>query len=260
MSGILIYVPALLAVGLCLFFFIRAYKREVPEPMKPWWKIAIPVALGFVAPWLTTGLVILFNGASMKLFGVTILQLTPNAFANSFLGAFFLAGFTEELVKFIFILIAVKVIKPAKVYEYVLIGMAVGLGFCLMEEYLYSGGGEEGEAVLALIRLPLFAMHMVLNAIMGLGLGMHKYCKQTGEPGTGRWLAFGLILPVLWHTLYDSATVKSPLVLAPNDPSVQTLALVYAGVMMVVSLVLQFMILWQFKKSTERLCALPITW
>lgn len=259
MSTILVYVPPLLAVGLCIFFFIRAYKREVPEPMKPWWRIVIPVALGLVAPWLSTALAILFNAGSMKLFGVTVIQLTPNAYANSLLGAFFLAGFTEEFVKLILILIAIKIIKPAKVYEYVLIGMAVGLGFCIMEEYLYSGGGEEGEAVIALVRMPLFAIHMVLNAIMGLGLGMHKYCKQTGRPGAGRWLVLGLILPVLWHTLFDSATVKSPLILAPNDPSVQAVALVYAGVMMVASIVLQFTILWQLKKNTERSCALPTT-
>lgn len=258
MSTILVYVPPILSIGLCIFFFIRAYKREVPKPMKPWYRIAIPVALGLVAPWLSTALAILFNAGAKKLFGVMIMQLTPSAFANSFLGAFFLAGFAEEFVKLILILIAVKTVKPAKVYEYVLIGMAVGLGFIIMEEYLYADPSGEGGVVLALVRLPLFAMHMVLNAIMGLGLGMHKYCKQAGRPGAERWLALGLILPVLWHTLYDSATVKSPLILAPNDPAVQTVALVYAGVMMVGSIVLQFTILWQIKKNTERSCALPI--
>lgn len=258
MSNVLGYVPSLLAVGLSIFFFIRAYKREVPEPMKPWWKIAVPVALGIIAPVLSTGFAILFTGGAEKLFGVTIMKLTPNAFVSSFLAAFFLAGFTEELVKLILILIAVKIVKPAKVYEYVLIGMAVGLGFIIMEEYLYADPSGEGGAVLALVRLPLFAMHMVLNAIMGLGLGMHKYCKQTGRPGAERWLKLGLILPVLWHTLFDSATVKNPIILAPGDPSVETLALVYAGVTMAVSLVLQFMILWLLKKNTERSCALPI--
>ncbi|MDO4404933.1 MAG: PrsW family glutamic-type intramembrane protease [Atopobiaceae bacterium] len=257
MSNVLVYVPPVLSVGLCTFFFVRAYRREVPEPMKPWWRIVIPVALGLVAPWLSTGLAILFSGGVKKLLGVSILQLTPNVYANSLLGAFLLAGFTEEFVKFIFILIAIKIVKPAKVYEYVLIGMAVGLGFCIMEEYLYSGG-EEGEFFIVLVRLPLFAMHMVLDAIMGLGLGMHKYCKQTGRPGAKRWLRLGLILPVLWHTLYDSATVKNPLILAPDDPSIQTVALVYAGIMMVGSIVLEFTILMQLKKNAERSCALPI--
>ena len=257
MSGILAYVPAVIAIALNLFFFVRAYKREVPQPMKPWWRIVIPVALGIIAPLLSTGLALLFNGGAMTLFGKSFLQLTPNAFANSLLGSFFLAGFTEELVKLILILVAVKIVRPAKVYEYVLVGAAVGLGFCIMEEYLYSDPSAEGAGVLSLIRLPLFAMHMVLSSVMGLGLGMHKHCKQTGKPRAGLWLALGLLLPVLWHTLYDSATVKTPLILAPNDPFVQSAGLVYAGVVGLVTLVLQFTVLWQFKKNTERSCALP---
>ena len=258
MSVIAVYAPALLAIALCLFFFIRAYKREVPQPMKPWWRIVIPIALGCIAPLLSTGLALLFNGGANMLFGTTFFQLTSNAFANSLLASFFLAGFTEEFVKLILILIAVKIVKPAKVYEYALIGAAVGLGFCIMEEYLYIDPNAEGGAVLTFVRLPFFAMHMVLNTVMGLGLGMYKHCKQTGKPGAGRWLALGLILPVLWHTLYDSATVKTPLILAPDDPMVQSVGLAYAGVMALVTLILQFTVLWQFKKNTERSCALPI--
>ena len=43
------YVFALITSALCLFFYIRVYRREIPEPMTIW-KAILPAALGGIGP------------------------------------------------------------------------------------------------------------------------------------------------------------------------------------------------------------------
>ena len=248
------YIFALITSALCLFFYIRMYRRETQESMAIW-KAILPAALGGIGPHLATLLTIGFNLGIIQILGRPFREFTANAIANSLISSFFLAGFTEELVKLIFLIIAVKIIKPRHVYEYGLLGAAVGVGFTCMEEFAYVSD----DMIVSLIRLPIFGMHMVLGLIMGLGLGMAKHCKQTGQKGSGCWAFLGLFIPVLWHTLYDSATATNPALLS-QDTTVTYIGISFAGIMFVGSFVMQFVVLIMNKKKAEYNCRLSIKW
>ena len=58
----------------------------------------------------------------------------------SFVTAFFISGFPEELIKFLVIILFGLFFRPKikNLYEYILIGAAVGFGFTLAEEFLYA--------------------------------------------------------------------------------------------------------------------------
>ena len=58
----------------------------------------------------------------------------------SFNSALFSAALNEELAKLIFTLIVIIIFRKSirNVYEYILVGGAVGFGFTIVEEYIYS--------------------------------------------------------------------------------------------------------------------------
>ena len=62
---------------------------------------------------------------------------------SSVVGAFFGAGFPEEIAKLLMIVITILIFrsKIRNVYEYILIGAAVGFGFTIFEEFLYGSEG-----------------------------------------------------------------------------------------------------------------------
>ena len=91
------YIFALITSALCLFFYIRMYRRETPESMAIW-KAILPAALGGIGPHLATLLTIGFNLGIIQILGRPFRELTANAIANSLISSFFLAGFTEELM------------------------------------------------------------------------------------------------------------------------------------------------------------------
>ena len=73
----------------------------------------------------------------------------------------------------------------------------------MLEKALYSGGG-----FISLGRMVTFAMHMVLGLVMGVALGHARYAGQHGG-SAGKHILPGLLLPVLWHTVYDAVTVNN---------------------------------------------------
>ena len=176
MLGILV---SLIATSLCAVVYVRMYMRDLPTPLEKK-KAALPPLLGLFAP------------------------LSP--LLSSLVSAFLSAGFPEELVKFLMLLLAIKLVKPRNVYEYGMLGAGVGFGFTALEEALYGGGN----VVTAASRIPFFAMHMIFDLIMGLLLGLARYRKEKGLGGVGLRRFLALLLPILWHTLYDSATVTNP--------------------------------------------------
>ena len=204
---------------------------------------------------LATLLTIGVNLGGVQILGRPFRKLTASAIANSLISSFFLAGFTEELVKFIFLIIAVQIVKPKHVYEYGLLGAAIGVGFTCIEEFAYVGD----DMIVSLILLPGFGMHMVLALVMALGLGMVKHCKQTGRKGAWRWVFLGLFIPVLWHTLYDAATVTNPALLS-QDTTVIYIGIVFAVIMFVGSIVIQFVVLIMNEKKAGQNFIIFITW
>ena len=202
---------SIISFALCAIVYVRMLKREVPEPMskKQAW---VPVAVGVIGPIISTlvavglGMLIFkLRGGELTQAGISVQPTQPedmNLVAASLLRAFRNAGFTEELVKLLLALLMVKIFKPKNVYEYALAFIGIGFGFTALEEILYGGG------VRSLIRLPGFAMHMVFGIIMGVNLGLARYEKQQGG-SPGKYILCGLLVPVLWHTLYDASLACS---------------------------------------------------
>ncbi|MBQ7436884.1 MAG: PrsW family intramembrane metalloprotease [Oscillospiraceae bacterium] len=243
------FLASIIAFALCAFVYVRMIRREVPEQIgkaQAW----VPIAVGIAAPLLSTAITLLTGLLIFKLRGgdITGMNATAsvraemNPLLTSLRAAFVTAGFPEELVKLLLALLLVKIFKPKNVYEYALIFTAVGAGFTVLEEALYSGGG-----FISLGRLVTFAMHMVLGLVMGVALGHARYVRQHGG-SAGKYILLGLLLPLLWHTIYDAGTATNAGFNAA-DENVQGTAIIAGAVVLVASVVLQIVLLIRFKKN-----------
>ncbi len=247
MLGILV---SLIATSLCAVVYVRMYMRDLPTPLEKK-KAALPPLLGLFAPLPSTLLVVLTGLVVTKTLGRPIMEAISSPLLSSLVSAFLSAGFPEELVKFLMLLLAIKLVKPRNVYEYGMLGAGVGFGFTALEEALYGGGN----VVTAASRIPFFAMHMIFDLIMGLLLGLARYRKEKGLGGVGLRRFLALLLPILWHTLYDSATVTNPGV-GMEDDGEMAVWIFYGLFAALISVVLQFVILARFRKKSAELCAL----
>jgi len=229
------YISSFVSFVLCTFVYIRMVKREEPPTLGK--KSIIPVAVGLVSPVLALFLVIFFS-VIIRDFSVA------NPVLRSLFKAFIGAGFTEEFVKLLVALLAVVIVKPKTVYSYALMFIGVGFGFTLLEEFVYGSDNS----LLILARLPGFALHMVFGMIMGVNLGLARFKRKQGKGGAMNIIA-GLVLPVLWHTVYDAATVDNAGLKTENE-----IALLVALVVDVAAIVLQFVMLVRFKKKSGAYC------
>ena len=242
-------ISSIITFALCVIVYIRMIRREVPIPMskKQAW---VPVVVGIIGPVISTAaalgitlVVFKLRGGEITEAGAVIMPEQPNAspLVRSLITSFRSAGFTEELVKLLLALLMVRIFKPKNVYEYALAFIGIGVGFTALEEFLYSSG------LSSLIRLPGFAMHMVFGIIMGVNLGIARHEKQYGG-SSAKHIFLGLFLPVLFHTLYDAATVCNAGLDAP-DEATQNTAFLIAIAAIAVSTVLEFILLFGFKKK-----------
>jgi len=128
----------------------------------------------------------------------------------------------------------------------------VGVGFTALEDVVYGMGNP----VSAFIRILFFAMHMLFGQLMGTHLGLAAFCKKQGR-GAGRHVFFALFLPVLWHTLFDAATIANP-ALSTSEENTQIAGAIVGIAVCAVSIVLQFVLLIRFRKQTEELCGMRL--
>ena len=203
-------IAAIIALVICGFIYLRMIKKEVPETIGKLQAI-LPAVLGGICMPISgvSGLGLL---AAIQCMGIRI-ETLPTLPA-AILAAFFMAGFVEELFKFLVIILTLAVLKNkvSNVYEYILLGAAVGFGFTVVEDFTF------GESIAALfIRIPLLLTHMTLNMIMGEFIGRAKYNHQKGEGHTLLYWALGLIIPMGLHTLYDAGTIFNFPVLRDGD-------------------------------------------
>ena len=243
-------IVALFASILCLVLYIKMCKREQPSPMEKK-KAALPVVLGVIAPILSTIVVILFGLAATKIKGGSLHELP--VVLRSFIGSFILAGFTEEFIKFLLLLLAVKLVKPKNVYEFGILGAGIGFGFTGLEDALYGNGS----AAVALSRIPTFALHMVFGIIMGLHFGLAKYSEQNNSVKARIHKILAMLVPVFWHTIFDASTASNFALQSENEDT-QILGAIVGLVVVLISIVLQFMTLGKFKKKSEEYCGMEI--
>ena len=141
---------ALVSFLLSLLVYVRMVRREIPEPLGKKQAI-IPMAVGLAAPFLATMLVILFGLIIKATINKPLSGLSDSLIYKSLVTSFIGAGFTEEFVKFLLLLLLVKILKPKNVYEYVLFCVGIAVGFTLLEEVTYGGNGG---AITSLVRIP----------------------------------------------------------------------------------------------------------
>ncbi|MBP3892457.1 MAG: PrsW family intramembrane metalloprotease [Atopobiaceae bacterium] len=242
-------IAAVIATVICAVLYVRMYQREVPEPIGKR-QAAIPVGLGVIAVFCTLPLYILSGFMIKTLTGGSISNVVSSLALRSLIGSFILAGFTEEFIKLLMFLIVVKVVKPKNVYEYGFLCAGVGFGFTGLEDVIYGLQNP----VSSIFRVFFFGMHMMFGLIMGLQLGFAKFSKQQGKSGLKHTI-LALFLPVLWHTLFDASTVTN-VAFNADDENVQMIGVIVAIVMCVVSIVLQFVLLFRFKNKTAEYCAM----
>ena len=190
--------------------------------------------------------------AGIALFSVNVLGFRLDEIENQSLRAtvkaFTMAGLTEEIAKLLMIILSI-LFSPKRVYEYTLIGAAVGIGFTIHEELLYGG------SIAGLLRFITVAMHMVLGIIMGTNLGIGKYNIANGLSHKAAYLK-AVLIPMIIHTLFDACTIFNPVAnMAEELEADDFIALVWLsiGVLAIISAAIyQFVVLKKTKKEAEK--------
>ncbi len=247
-TTIISIIASLFALVICGLLYMRMIKREVPEPIGKLQAI-LPAILGGICVPISggSGIGLLFV---LKSIGVSTDSM--KSFPASFYTAFFMAGGVEELFKFLAIILTLIILKNkvSNIYEYILLGAAVGLGFTVVEDFTFGDS-----LIVLLIRTPLMFTHMTLNMIMGEFIGRAKYNKQKGEGQTVLYWILALIIPMALHTLYDAGTVFNFVIIKDGD---------YIGggilglIAVITNVVVLIKVLTRAKKNAENFSALTI--
>jgi RsiW-degrading membrane proteinase PrsW (M82 family) len=118
---------------------------------------------------------------------------------SELLRAFLVAGFLEEFFKwFILFFIAYKHVKFDELYDGIVYGASVSLGFATAENILYLLAHGVDLAFWRAL-LPV-SSHALLGVIMGYYLGKAKFSQGRIKK---QFLVMSLILPILLHGFYD---------------------------------------------------------
>ena len=185
------------------------------------------------------------------------------ALLASFNHALFSAALNEELAKLTITLIVLGIYRKKwrNVYEYMLIAGAVGFGFTLIEDFVYSSGLAG-----LFMRLPNITVHMMLGLAMGRHLGLARYNKVTGSGSVIKEYLFAYFVPVFCHAVFDFFAANK-LIHAGDDVEVVTAEIqrsVHIGVGMVLIAVIpvfifQIYLFKRLKKNASNLVALSFT-
>jgi len=233
------------------FFYSRMVRRESPGTITKT-QAVIPVILGVVSAALSF-LLFLAIGLALKKTGFSSHHLSD--VVRSVFLSFITAGLPEEITKFLMMLLALLVFRTRirNVYEYILIGAAVGFGFTLVEEFFY--GSNSG--LTAFTRLITIATHMVFGVIMARHLGKAKYNRVKGSGSVTGEYVLALLVPILLHTLYDAGTATN-VYLNSKDEDEVLIGIAVGLVFTVILFVIQIVVLVRLKKNTGKYCAMTI--
>jgi len=145
------------------------------------------------------------TGLIIKTFFLGILLCVPAGELNSiFIPSYeytFIAGFTEESLKFLALYFY---IRPKKSFnepmDAIVYGTIISLGFATLEnfEYVYSGDPEISALAIALIRaFSAIPMHATCGVVMGYFFGLYAFS------GSKIMLVKSLAIPILIHASYN---------------------------------------------------------
>ncbi len=117
--------------------------------------------------------------------------------------AVLIAPFVEELAKPLGLYFLQAEEKPnLTLKEWAFLGALAGLGFAIVENFLYAGtvgsSGAEASAMLMILRFML-PLHMMASAISGYGFGLWAKTKNV------KYFIYCLLAAMVLHGLYNLA-------------------------------------------------------
>ena len=230
----------------------RMIRRETPERIGAV-QALVPLALGVVSMFMGGLATVLLAKA---LGGMSNMISGNNGFGSSLFRSFLMAGVTEETAKLLMILLALAILKSRvkNVYEYVLIGAAVGFGFSLAEEFYYGGFNAESAAAayVSLVgRTISVPAHMTFNMVMAEFLGRARFGRLTGKGSPALNAMLALLIPMGVHSLYDACTVFNSKLVSGELIGVALALAGYAGL-----LIYELVVLIRFRKKTALFCGM----
>ena len=249
----------ILAAGLTIvilgFLYWRMIKRETPERIGAF-QALFPIALGVVSMFIG-GLATVLLAKSLG--GMANMLAGNTGFGGSLLRSFLMAGGTEETAKLLMILLALVILKSRvkNVYEYVLLGAAVGFGFAIAEEFYYGDFGAKTDAAdyVALAgRMISVPAHMTFNMVMGEFLGRARFNRLTGKGSPALDCVLAVLIPMGVHTLFDACTIFNSKLMAGEMSGILIALAGYVGL-----LIYEIVVLVRFRKNTEKFCGMRIS-
>ena len=244
-----------LTIAILGFLYWRMIQRETPEQIGAF-QALLPLALGVGSMFLGALATVLIA----KALGGMANMLTGNkGFGGSLLRSFLMAGFTEETAKLLMILLALVILKSRvkNVYEYVLIGAAVGFGFAVAEEFYYGDFSSQGDAadyVSFVARMISVPAHMTFNMVMGELLGRAKFSRLTGKGSPALYCVLAILIPMGVHTLVDACTVFNSKLMSGEMIGILMALAGYVGM-----LVFELVVLIRFRKKTAKFCDMRLS-
>jgi len=150
----------------------------------------------------------------IKTFLVGIFLCWPAGFLNSFVFILedslgftdmsFLAGFTEEPLKFLAFMLFIKAnIEFDEPMDAIVYGTIISLGFATYEniEYVYLYNEEFSSFYIAILRaISAIPLHACCGVIMGYYIGLYTF------KGSYKYIVQALLIPILIHALYNFLT------------------------------------------------------
>ena len=238
------FIVALVVLGV---LYSRMIRREEPSAIGKA-QAVVPVVFGVLSLLPSVALAILGSFVLTKA-GYEGERLP--LLIRSFNSAFIAAGLPEETVQLLMMLLALRVFrsKVRNVYEYILIGAAVGFGFTLLEEFFYGSGS----VLTGIIRFLLIGMHMVLGIIMAKHLGLARYVRITGRGSAAKEYFLAFVIPLLLHTAHDTFTVSNRF-LDAGDDTMQMIGLVLSFATLIVMFAVQLKVLLRLRRDTAHYC------
>ena len=150
----------------------------------------------------------------IKTFFVGIFLCWPAGFLNSYIFVLedsvgftdmsFLAGFTEEPLKFLAFMLFIKAnIEFDEPMDAIVYGTIISLGFATYEniEYVYLYNEEFSSLFIAILRaISAIPLHACCGVIMGYYIGLYTF------KGSYKYIVQALLIPILIHALYNFLT------------------------------------------------------
>ena len=148
-----------------------------------------------------------------KTFFIGVLITIPAGYLNNFISIFedasgmqnmsFLAGFTEEPLKFLaFMLFVYSRADFDEPMDAIVYGTVISLGFATLEniEYVYLTYGDQSFQIAILRAISAIPLHASCGVIMGYYIGLYAF------KGSNKYLIQALFIPIVVHSLYNFLT------------------------------------------------------